>query len=1115
MKSELYNVDKLTDAQLYDILDMNSPTDRELEAKILHLIQKYSNMQTESGSQLTKFFEDIYKRFFSSEEDVVEGFDDRKKDNKDLQEQNITATQTFDYAQDKLQINPLIKQTISRVISIDSQYRDINVSPSTTNFSFDLSEPLRDVVSLKLYSIQIPYTWYTISKSYGSNFFYLTGVSQGITDSDHSYKIEINPGTYSPIQLINAVNSSFQDVSNNPASDINFNGQPLLTYNSNTSKTTVNLNLQNTFNENYYNLQFPHWTSPVTDSGNSIAGYLGFNNQTYYPNAITSNQTVYTTSILNSQNAQSYTLNSVNNNFQVVQYTGLTPFSEYDGNQKILNTITVTLLDTNNIPFIGNASRNDIIDAIYRGLQSNNYFDPSSNIQQVDYLNTSLNVSYSYFKFTIIWNRNNIKYVPNAKTTIIFPNEPNIPLPNQYTPETFSIWKYNKDATWNAFFFDNSLNSFSQIISETPYVNSSFVVDGSTNMFFTSTTPGYNQGQLNDFSLNIASGTYSSVQFTNAISDSFIVNNNRVGNIFNINNTKAIVDGTNTFNLSIDINKIFTNSDYKIVFDASSILLASRSTTIPNYDASFSTPNMAGNTITGNISFNAGNTGYLVDNSYILTVVPISNNKYAGNIMVCLPNWTTQTTFRRYDGIDDFITNIQSAITNTVVSIPSINDIQTPFRGSTVKRSTNQNPITGRYDISLNMQCYYYLTEANYDISFSDGNTSFNNSQWSKLKIDSKYNLYTQRSDAYSIIKGNSSIASNSINIIDGSNNIIIQTQSNTPAPTDIITITIPPKIYIISELFTAINLALSTNSRTYGSKITTYVDANNISYSKIWLNVNNIYTTQDYMLIFYDPVRFITCFSGASSVQNTTWDTTVGWILGFRDYTQYYFTKVNQIRNSNFQDVYYYLTSTNGSYTYTAGYQSGSTSNQISTSIQLTGDTTLSTNLFNYFLISLDDYIQNHLNDGLVTITRSQTAIQQPGYQYTTTQTCDPATNTLVTTTMTQQDSNNVTNAQLYSLNQSVQSQQPRIKPYSAGPFIKDLFGIIPVKVPSNTGDIYTEFGGSLQNQSRMYFGPVNIRKMSIQLLNDRGDLVDLNGSNWTFSFVCEQLYRSSSAGT
>jgi hypothetical protein len=110
------------------------------------------------------------------------------------------------------------------------------------------------------------------------------------------------------------------------------------------------------------------------------------------------------------------------------------------------------------------------------------------------------------------------------------------------------------------------------------------------------------------------------------------------------------------------------------------------------------------------------------------------------------------------------------------------------------------------------------------------------------------------------------------------------------------------------------------------------------------------------------------------------------------------------------------------------------------------------------------------------------------------------------------QTNSDNVTAKQLYALNQSTISQQNPNKEYSPGPFIKDLFGIIPVKPPSNTGDYYTEFGGSLQNQERLYFGPVNIRKMAIQLLTDRGTTVDLNNSNWSFSFVCEQLYRATS---
>ena len=59
------------------------------------------------------------------------------------------------------------------------------------------------------------------------------------------------------------------------------------------------------------------------------------------------------------------------------------------------------------------------------------------------------------------------------------------------------------------------------------------------------------------------------------------------------------------------------------------------------------------------------------------------------------------------------------------------------------------------------------------------------------------------------------------------------------------------------------------------------------------------------------------------------------------------------------------------------------------------------------------------------------------------------------------------------------------------------------------SSGQPYVEFGGSLQNQERSYFGPVNISRMSVKLVSDRGNSVDLNNANWSFSLICEQLNK------
>jgi hypothetical protein len=224
MNNDLYDVSKYTDEQLYDVLDINNPSDRELEAKIIHMINKYSTMQNESGYKLAVFFQDIYSRFFDleSNNDIVEEFTennplqvtdkyvdesgniqtDKKKALSTSQE--IQPTSQFDYVNDKFGLNPLLKQTIKRIICIDSQYRDNKNITLSTDFNFNLSEPLRDVVSLKLESIQIPVTWYTISKSFGSNFFYLKGNLEGIDNGYHDYKFEITPKYYT----INDINNS-------------------------------------------------------------------------------------------------------------------------------------------------------------------------------------------------------------------------------------------------------------------------------------------------------------------------------------------------------------------------------------------------------------------------------------------------------------------------------------------------------------------------------------------------------------------------------------------------------------------------------------------------------------------------------------------------------------------------------------------------------------------------------------------------------------------------------------------------------------------------------------------------------------------------------------------
>ena len=1149
MSDDIYDINKYTDKELYDILDMNNPTDRELEAKIIHLMNKYDNMQNDSGDKLSLFFQNIYTHFFNddNDENTKEGFENPMpstdtEDNNVMKQKNgtmmskqltttvqnneintnkimgqdITSVQQFDYSADHTNLNPILKQTIKRIISIDSQYRNIRTNPMTTSFSFDLSEPLKDVVSLKLYSVQIPYTWYTIPQSYGSNYFYLKGSTTGINDGNHDYKIAIPPGNYTSKELETTINQRFRDISNNSpvemlaydmvglqsASDVNFNSKDIISYDANTCKMTMNLDLQKVYTESYYQILFPT---------NNIPTYLGFNDNVYDACSITSNKSFTTTIINNTSSNRDYALDSSNNYFTVNVHGDNANNITYSHKVILQKKQQSTGIYSD---YIGEASRGEIFAALNETLQmyninSKKIFETNSLIEKVDQENGN-----SCFKLTIILNRYSVKYNPNMNVKIVFPNEIS-------NPSNYRIWTYSSDANHNCFFFDNQEYDISEIMSERNSTYSNYVIDSSTNILLTCKKTNYTKnaeaGELigeNDIIINIPTTNAITLSgFMDSITQSFNDYNSST-DILTFNTTSidgelkgAYIDPvTSKFNLTIDLEKKFTTQYYNIKWGNNSLLSGK------NRDGTFNTYNVgdawnANKDLSSNITENifthrmkSISSGYYVDASYIFTITPTNNtsgNKNAPPLNVTLSQMSGVDTYI-FTSFSDYISAINDSIYKTTV------DEQYVLAGSKITYSYNQ--ATQIYDLSLNIVYNYSLTERNYDVSFIDYTYDITQTRniWNIFDISSNYALSSNLSEneAYAIIKGRSSISGDLLHIIDGSNTIVLQTNamSQYSIPNDKIILTIPTGNYTNYTLCTEINRQIALNPKLFGSIISQFTQNAKI-YTKIKMKINNIYTSKDYNIVFYDPISFAKCYNGSRSVQTTTWDSTLGWILGFRDYTQYTLISENLITEN---DKKYYLTSITGNYNYT---ETKNNNNLIiNVNIKLVGDTTVSTNLYNYFLISLDDFIQNHLNDGLVTITRKETSISTSN-SYKTVPTCDPVTNTAIRST--EEPQTNITKNQLYSLNQSIYSQRNPVKTYSPGPFIKDLFGLIPIKVPSKNGDYYIEFGGSLQSQERLYFGPVNIRKMSIQLLNDRGDLVDLNNTNWSFSFICEQLYK------
>jgi hypothetical protein len=159
------------------------------------------------------------------------------------------------------------------------------------------------------------------------------------------------------------------------------------------------------------------------------------------------------------------------------------------------------------------------------------------------------------------------------------------------------------------------------------------------------------------------------------------------------------------------------------------------------------------------------------------------------------------------------------------------------------------------------------------------------------------------------------------------------------------------------------------------------------------------------------------------------------------------------------------------------------------------------------YLILVLDDYNQNHLNKGLVTTATNDTRLSLPSYfNPGLAVNCDASNNPFYVQSAPRQ----LTQAQLYTINAINQNRNNTTTDRYTGPTTTDVLALIPVKTYSLLpGQPYIEFGSALQTNERIYFGPVNIERMKIQLMDDKGNILNMHGNDWSFTIISTHLYE------
>ena len=165
------------------------------------------------------------------------------------------------------------------------------------------------------------------------------------------------------------------------------------------------------------------------------------------------------------------------------------------------------------------------------------------------------------------------------------------------------------------------------------------------------------------------------------------------------------------------------------------------------------------------------------------------------------------------------------------------------------------------------------------------------------------------------------------------------------------------------------------------------------------------------------------------------------------------------------------------------------------------------------YLTIVLDDFKQNHLNNGIVNIVDTDTTLSLPDYfNADIPNVCapDPQLNNTISPFYVQSTPRPLTQAQLYSINQILENRRTTYKSRITGPTTTDVLGIIPIKKQGlSSGDMLVDAGSSLAYNTRTYFGPVDITRLRVALQDDMGRTLNLHGANWSVSILVELLYQ------
>ena len=235
------DIDNYSKTDILNLLDLEAgASEVERNDAVDNII---TNMRNKNNSELVEFFIQAKTKLFESSESESESEAESQAEVEPTDPVDDTAeepsTTTMLSGKDRWELpappwylNTAATRTITQDMSVDTRFRPDYYTTLSTNFTMDLPEPQKKVVSMRISAIEMPMTYYSISRGLGNNTMviisdevldnanYIDYTGNSIADftpTNNAWLVHITDGNYDTISWMNAASRAKAETAVNEA----------------------------------------------------------------------------------------------------------------------------------------------------------------------------------------------------------------------------------------------------------------------------------------------------------------------------------------------------------------------------------------------------------------------------------------------------------------------------------------------------------------------------------------------------------------------------------------------------------------------------------------------------------------------------------------------------------------------------------------------------------------------------------------------------------------------------------------------------------------------------------------------------------------------------------